>query len=86
MEGQMTFRDYEASYTHERDGKRREAPKWAHPERCGTCKNWHLLPVEDQPPCGWGVKGQCQIIYFPNQLGYQNTGELSYCDRFEWRC
>jgi len=86
MDGQMTFRDYEASYTHERDGKRREAPKWANPERCGTCKNWHLLPVDEQPPCGWGVKGQCQIIYFPNQLGYQNTGELSYCDRFEWRC
>lgn len=86
MEGQMTIRDYEASYHHDRYGRKIECRPWIHPERCGTCKNWQMLPTEEQPPDGWGVKGQCQIIYFPNQKGYQNTGELSYCDRFEWRC
>ena len=85
MEGQMTIRDYEASYHHDRYGRKKPCREWMRSERCGTCKHWQMLPTDEQPPCGWGVKGICQTIHDPRQEGYHNTDELSYCDLFEWR-
>lgn len=79
MEGQMNFSDY----THKRDGTLYPAPEWMNKERCENCIKWHILPKEEQPPAGWGVKGQCNCIHDPKQKGYETTGKNSYCCDFE---
>ncbi len=82
---QMTIDQYTARIWYERDGKKRTAPEWANDERCGTCKHWDLLPKEEQPPCGWGVKGQCNVIHAPEQKRYEITSQSSYCCDYERR-
>ena len=85
MDGQISIKDYMANRTFTRNGREYEAPAWMRPDRCENCKYWERLSVEDQPPEGWGVLGQCGILHSPKQVGYQNTSKSSYCDLFEWR-
>lgn len=72
-------------WTHDRNGKLYEAPRWMPEERCETCKYWEILPVSDQPPDGWGVKGQCNLTHEPEQMknGYWITSTISYCQDYE---
>ena len=82
---QMTLKDYIADWTADRRGRKYPAPDWVDKERCETCKHWERLPVEEQPPAGWGVKGQCNVIHDPKQQGYEQTGKYSYCCDYERR-
>ena len=84
MDGQITLGQYLTDITHDRDGKQSPAPSWMHKERCENCKYWEILPVEEQPPAGWGVKGQCNCTHEPKMMknGYWVTGNTSYCNDF----
>lgn len=70
-----------ADFTYDRDGNLDPAPDWMRSDRCETCRWWEILPVEDQPPAGWGVKGQCNCTHeaFMMTKGYWKTGKTSYC-------
>lgn len=85
-DGQIDIMDYlksqQLDYTYERNGKKHPAPAWMRRERCENCKRWELLPVEDQPPYGWGVFGQCNFIHDPKQKRYEKTSSVSYCQDF----
>lgn len=89
MTEQLTIADYQKRRTYERDGSTYEAPEWMDDERCETCKYWELLPKDEQPPAGWGVKGQCNFLHTnwdgTRQTEYQNTGKTSYCQEWEGR-
>lgn len=77
---QMSIADLD--YTYNRDGSARPADG-LNPRRCENCIYWELLPKEDQPPAGWGVKGLCKFIHSDKQHGYQRTGQRSYCQEFK---
>lgn len=85
MDGQMNITEYMSSITYDRYGRPHKTPAWMDKPRCETCKHWDRLPTEDQPPDGWGVKGQCGVIHDPKQTGYQNTDGCSWCCRYEGR-
>lgn len=85
MDGQISITDYMANRTFTRNGREYEAPAWMRPDRCENCKYWERLSVEDQPPDGWGVKGQCDVIHDAGQIGYMNTDGCSWCCRYEGR-
>ena len=57
---------------------------FAKKERCENCKYWEILPVEEQPPCGWGVRGQCNCVHEPERMqqGYWKVDSTSYCQDF----
>ena len=80
--GQITLTNYVRSLYFERDGKMIQAPAWVNEKRCGNCLYWTILLKEDQPPCGWGVKGTCGSHRGQNM---QKTDQGSYCDDFTWR-
>lgn len=78
-EGQLSFADIDTSYMdkhYDRDERPHEVPKWMSYERCENCIRWHRYPKDEQPPCGWGIKGWC------NEHS-QKTGETGYCNSFE---
>lgn len=72
-------------WTHQRDGSLIEAPRWMNEERCENCKWWEIYPVEEQPPDGWEVKGQCNYSHEPEQMknGYWTTSKTSYCQDYK---
>ena len=85
MKGQITITDYMSDRTHRRDGSLHDAPAWMDKDRCENCRYWEILPVEQQPPSGWGVKGQCNCSHEPEMMekGYWTVSSISYCDDFE---
>ena len=84
---QLTIMNYRQNLTYNRKGELTEAMDWIKekPERCELCKYWKILPVEEQPPAGWGVKGQCNCCHAPEMMknGYWKTGKTSYCQDFK---
>ena len=86
---QLSLFDYRKSLTYNRNGQLEELPdciNWnLRPERCETCKYWQILPVEEQPPAGWTVKGQCNCSHSPEMMknGYWKTGSTSYCQDYK---
>jgi hypothetical protein len=84
---QLTLMDYRQSLTYTRTGELEEAMDWIRelPERCELCRHWQLLPTEEQPPCGWGIKGQCNCIHEPPLMnnGYWKTSSTSHCKDFQ---
>lgn len=82
---QISISDYLLNQTRERNGKLYEAPSWMRKERCENCKYWEILPVSEQPPEGWGVKGQCNCSHEPETMknGYWKTSKTSYCQDYE---
>jgi hypothetical protein len=86
-DGQMSLEDYKLSLldrTYDRHGRQSEAPSWMNRERCENCKWWELLLVEEQPPDGWGVKGQCNL-FRDGQTHYEQPCSTSYCDDFRYK-
>ena len=85
MEGQITLNEYIADYSQDRYGRKYKAPSWMDRERCENCKYWERLSVEEQPPAGWGVMGQCNCTHEPEMMthGYWKTGKTSYCNDFQ---
>lgn len=85
MQGQMSISDYLIDQTHDRNGKLYQAPEWMPRQRCETCRFWEILPAGEQPPNGWGVKGQCNRSHAPEMMagGYWKTGKTSYCQEYE---
>lgn len=81
MSDQLSFMDY----TVDRAGQIEIAPDWMRKERCENCKHWHILPIEEQPPAGWGVRGQCNCYHEPKMManGYWKVDSTSYCGDFE---
>ena len=84
MNGQMTIGDYQKGLTYDRRGRKHEAPEWMKKDRCEMCRHWELLPTEEQPPDGWGVKGQCNFLR-EGQKKYENTNTSSWCQEFKSR-
>lgn len=82
---QITLKQFMLDRYYNRDGTTTDAPKGTSIRRCGNCMHWELLPVEEQPPAGWGVKGQCNVIHDPKQTTYEQTSQTSYCQLFENR-
>lgn len=82
---QMTLSRYASGQTHDRRGKVHQAPEWMDEERCENCKYWEILPVELQPPDGWGVKGQCNCVHEPEMMknGYWQVGKTSCCQDYK---
>ena len=80
MNGQINF----DCFTYDRNGNIEIAPLWMKKERCENCKYWEILPVEEQPPCGWGVRGQCNCVHEPERMqqGYWKVNSTSYCQDF----
>ena len=72
-------------WTYNRDGTKTEAFSWMKSERCETCRYWDIFPVEQQPPAGWGVKGQCNYYHDPEMItnGYWVVNSMSYCQDYE---
>ena len=70
--------------SHDRYGREYKAPTWMDVERCENCKWWQILPPEEQPPAGWGVKGQCNCYHEPEMMknGYWKTSKTSSCQDF----
>ena len=85
MTGQITITDYMSDRTHRRNGSTTQAPYWMPKERCENCQFWEMLPTEQQPPDGWGVKGQCNYSHEPEtmQNGYWTTSKTSYCQDYK---
>lgn len=85
INGQLTLLEYTSGLTHDRNGQTYKAPAWMDARRCENCKHWQMLPTEEQPPAGWGVKGQCNCVHEPETMkqGYWITGKISYCDDFQ---
>ena len=79
---QLTLSQYLNDRCFNRDGSIGEAPSWAREDRCGNCKHWEILPKEEQPPCGWGVKGIC---YSRRSKGQTRPSQDSYCMEHEYR-
>ena len=85
MDGQITIAQGMQDLTHDRRGNL-EKPFWEmDTDRCENCKYWQILPIEEQPPAGWGVKGQCNYVHKPEMMknGYWITNKISYCGDFE---
>lgn len=81
MDGQLSIFDYpqqKDDVTYTRDGKAYKPPYWMKKERCENCVRWAKYQTEEQPPCGWGVKGWC------NEHQHK-TDKCSYCGDFEER-
>lgn len=87
MDGQITLMEYMNTLqdvSHDRYGREYKAPQWMNRERCENYKWWERLPVEEQPPAGWGVNGQCNCTHEPEMMknGYWIVGKTSYCNDF----
>ena len=74
MNEQITLAEVLQNQFFDRFGNRKPLPAWVNDERCGNCQNWQLLPEDEQPPNGWGIRGLCS--------GY-TTAQTSYCQ--EWK-
>lgn len=88
---QITISDYIKSLqdmTVDRYGRKRPAPEWMDKERCENCKYWERYPVDEQPPAGWGVFGQCNCYHEPEMMvnGYWKVSKTSYCNDFAGKC
>lgn len=84
-DGQMSLEDYiesQLDYTVDRYGHKSEARPWMHRERCENCVYWYMIPTADQPPAGWGVMGQCDLLR-EGQKGYEIVSKTSYCQEFK---
>lgn len=83
-DGQLNITDYLYGFSRDRNGRLYEAPEWMAKERCENCRYWQILPAEEQPPAGWGVKGQCNCIHEPEMMknGYWIVNKTSYCNDF----
>lgn len=84
MNEQINLNEYIGAYTYDRNGDLKASVYPFNKERCETCKYWEILPVEEQPPAGWGVKGQCNCVHEPKMMtkGYWKTGKTSYCQDY----
>ena len=84
MTGQISITDYMSDLTHRRDGSLRPASSWMNKDRCENCKYWEIFPVDQQPPSGWGVKGQCNCSHEPDMMknGYWTVSSTSYCQDY----
>lgn len=86
---QLTIKDYRKNLLINRYGKLEKIPEGVtytpDPKRCELCKHWQILPVEEQPPEGWTVRGQCNCYHeeYMMKNGYWKTGSTSYCQDFE---
>lgn len=87
MNEQLNLNDYAQSVSYDRHGRPYKAPEWMDRERCETCKYWERYPVEEQPPAGWGVYGQCNCTHEPEMMknGYWKVSKTSYCNDYEGR-
>lgn len=67
--------------SHDRYGREYKAPTWMDRKRCETCAWWEIYPVDEQPPAGWGVYGQCNCYHEPEMMknGYWKTSKTSCC-------
>ena len=85
MESQLSIGDYLSGMTIDRYGRHSAAPEWMKGERCETCKYWKAYPVDDQPPPGWGVYGQCDYTHEPEMMknGYWRVSKTSCCQDYE---
>ena len=85
MNNQMTLCEYLTGQTRDRNGRLYPAPEWMDRERCENCRYWEIIPISEQPPEGWGVKGQCNYSHEPEMMknGYWITDKNSYCDDYE---
>lgn len=83
MDGQITLTEAMSSVTYDRYGRPYQTPEWMDRDRCELCRHWTRLPEEDQPPAGWGVKGQCDVIFDTKQSGYFKMSKTSYCGRYD---
>ena len=83
-EGQLSISDWSYSFSRDRYGRLYEAPSWMDLKRCENCKYWEMFPVEEQPPVGWGVYGQCNCFHEPEMMknGYWKTSKTSCCMDF----
>lgn len=80
---QISFFEYLTDTTwYNRDGSIRDCPKWAREDRCGCCSKWQLLPLDEQPPEGWGVHGLCGSHFSKNK---HKTSQSDGCNEFENR-
>ena len=82
---QMSIVDYLLDQTYDRNGSQHPAPDWMDRERCENCRYWSIYPVEEQPPAGWSVVGQCNKSHEPEMMknGYWKVGKTSYCQEYE---
>lgn len=62
--------------TFDEKGKKGKIPFFYKYERCENCPAWNRLDVKEQPPCGWGVYGWCNIHK-------QRTQKIGYCQKWE---
>lgn len=82
MTGQMTLTDAMQNRFYDRRGRLVLVPEWVKDVRCGNCEYWQLLPKDEQPPEGWGVKGACGAHW---SKGQHNTSQTSYCEEYKAR-
>ena len=82
---QMSIVDYLLDQTYDRNGSQNPAPPWMDRERCENCRYWSIYPVEEQPPAGWSVVGQCNKSHEPEMMrnGYWKVSKTSYCQEYE---
>ena len=82
---QMSIVDYLLDQTYDRNGAQHPAPPWMDRERCENCRYWSIYPVEEQPPAGWSVVGQCNKSHEPQMMrnGYWKVSKTSYCQEYE---
>lgn len=85
MTEQMSIVDYLLDQTYDRNGSQHPAPDWMDRERCENCRYWSIYPVEEQPPAGWSVVGQCNKSHEPEMMknGYWRVSSTSYCQEYE---
>lgn len=85
MSGQISISEYLSDRTYRRDGSLHPAPEWMKKERCENCMWWDIFPKENQPPDGWGIKGQCNCYHDPETMknGYWVVNQTSYCNDFK---
>lgn len=81
MDSQITLSEFvNDSVFYNRDGTITECPKYARHDRCGRCARWQLLPLDEQPPDGWGVHGLCGSHLSKNK---NKTTQTDYCSEFK---
>ena len=84
MDGQISI--FDIDYTYDRNGKRFDVQGWMRKERCENCRMWCRLPVEEQPPAGWGVYGTCLFIHDLKLQRESNAGSLLIALKFQHKC
>lgn len=77
MQGQMSLFEYvPPDHTFNRQENEYKVPSWMYYERCENCQRWARYPINEQPPCGWGVYGFCNEHK-------QRTEKCGYCIMFD---